>query len=245
MANGRWVGVRGASAGSVVKATRIRFGDAAATSGLAAGVVREFVSPAQFKLCGRDAKVADSVRYIGGTAGDIVNGATLWVRGLDAANVFVINLIVFPPRWSIATTQVAGVVADVGTDGSFKLNGTLVTTSPVARYVGGPTGNLVAGAWVIVTGRVGKGVLAAETIVFAERRVSESCKAFRIEGVVYDFMSAGDFKLFEYTVDASMAAFSGGTQADLANGRVVEACGNELPVAGVLKALKLEFKPQR
>ncbi|MDH5540052.1 MAG: DUF5666 domain-containing protein [Rhizobacter sp.] len=246
LANGRLIDVRGESAGSVVKATRIRFGDATTTSGLATGVVSEFVSTAQFKLGGRDAKVADNVRYLFGTSGDIVNGATLWVRGrMDSANVFVIDLVVFPPRWVIATTQVAGAVADVGNDGSFKLNGTLVTTSPVTRYLGGSASQVVAGAWVIVTGRVSNGVLAADTIVFTDRRGHDACKAFKIEGLVYDYVGVDNFKLFGFTVNAANATFEGGVAGDLANGKVVQACGDELPVNGVLSAKKVEFKPLR
>jgi hypothetical protein len=44
------------------------------------------------------------------------------------------------------------------------------------------------------------------------------------------------------TVDASAAKFEGGVAGDLANGRFVQACGNELPLGGVLTALKIEFK---
>jgi len=246
LVNGRLVEIRGESAGSVVKATRVRFGDEARTSGWVTGVVSDFVSTAQFKLGGRDAKVGPTVRYLGGNASGIVNGETLWAKGnLDASNVFVIDVVIFPPRWIVATTQVAGAVTDVGTDGSFKLNGTLVTTSLVTRYIGGNSSKLVAGAWVIVTGRVSNGVLAAETVTFTDRRGNESCKAFKIEGVVYEHVSVSNFKLFGFTVDASGASFEGGVAADLADGRVIEACGNELPVAGVLKALKIEFRSAR
>jgi hypothetical protein len=244
--NGRLVEIKGAAAGSVVQATEVKFGDATLTSGLLTGVVSDFVSTAQFKVGGRDVRLGVNARLVNGTAADIVNGATLWMRGqADSVGVYVVYLVVFPPRWIVATTQVAGTVADVAIDGSFMLNGTRVTTSGVTRFLGGNANQMVAGGWVVVTGRVSGGVLAADTIVFTAKSSNDNCKVFKIEGVVYDFASISGFKLLGFSVDASGAKIEGGVAADIANGQVVEACGNELPTAGVLKALKLEIKAPR
>lgn len=247
LTDGRLVEIKGQSAGAVVKATKVEFKETQnGSNAVLTGVVSGFVSTADFKVGGKAAKVATDVRYINGTAADLIDGATLWLTGAtDAAGVFVAKLVIISPRPIIGPTQAAGTVADVGADGSFKLNGTLVTTSAATRYLGGTAANVVAGAWVIVTGKVSAGVLAAATVTFPEKRGNEDCKAFKIEGVVYDYASVSNFKLFGLTVDASAAKFEGGVAADLANGKLVQACGNELPVAGLLKALKIEFKGPR
>ena len=242
--DGRLVEIKGQSVGSIVKATKVEFEETRnGANAVLTGVVSGFVSTAEFQVAGKPVKVAADVRYINGTAADIVDGASLWLTGsTDANGVFVAKLVFVSPFRLIGPTQAAGTVADVAADGSFKLNGTLVTTSPTTRFIGGTAANVVAGTWVVVTGKVTNGVLAAATVTFPTRHGNESCKAFKIEGVVYDYVAASNFKLFGLTVDASAAEFEGGVAADLANGKLVEACGNELPVGGVLKALRVEFK---
>ncbi|HET7793278.1 MAG TPA: DUF5666 domain-containing protein [Rhizobacter sp.] len=246
LANGRLVEIEGQSAGSVVKATEVKFIDTAVGNSVLVGLVSDFVSTSDFKVGGKAVKVAGDARYVHGTAADIVNGVTLWLTGsTDSAGVFVAQLVIVSPSPVIGSTQAAGLVSDVGTDGSFKLNGTLVTTSANTHFVGGTSANLVAGTWVVVTGRVTAGVLAAEIVAFPDRSGDDSCKAFKIEGVVYDYVSASNFKVLGMTIDASAARFEDGSASDLANGKVIEACGNELPVAGVLTALKVEFEGPR
>ena len=245
--DGRLVEIKGQTVGSVVKATKVEFEETRnGSNAVLTGVVSGFVSTADFKVAGKAVKVAADVRYVNGTAADVVDGANLWLIGAtDAGGVFVAKLVIVSPFRIIGPTQAAGTVADVAADGSFKLNGTLVTTSLTTRFIGGTAANVVAGTWVVVTGKVTGGVLAAATVTFPGQRGNDSCKAFKIEGVVYDYVSASNFKLFGLTVDASAAEFEGGVAADLANGKIVQACGNALPLAGVLKALKVEFKGLR
>lgn len=246
LANGRLVEVKGQAEGSVVKATRVEFEDFSVGNSVLTGAVADFVSTNSFSIGGTPVTVASDARFVNGSAGDIANGVNLWLTGAkDAAGVFVAHLVIVSPHPVIGTTQAAGVVADAGGDGSFRLNGTLVTTSGSTRFVGGTAANLVAGTWVVVTGRVSAGVLAAEIVAFDDRSGNDSCKAFKLEGLVYDLVSVSNFKMLGMTIDASAAEFEGGSAADLANGRFIEACGNELPVAGVLKALKIEIKPLR
>jgi hypothetical protein len=244
LANGRLVEIKGQSVGSIVKASKVEFEETKnGSNAVLTGVVSGFVSTADFKVAGKAVKVATDVRYVNGTAASIIDGATLWLVGAtDANGVFVAKLVIVSPSRIIGPTQAAGTVADVAADGSFKLNGTLVTTSAGTRFFGGTAANVVAGAWVIVTGKVTAGVLAAETVTFPPTRGNEDCKAFKIDGVVYDYVSVSNFKLFGLTVDASAAKFEGGVAGDLANGKFIQACGNELPLGGVLKALKIEFK---
>jgi hypothetical protein len=247
LGNGRLIQVKGASEGSLVTATSVEFLDSNSTSALLTGVVSDFASSADFKVGGQAAKVSADVRIINGNLASIVNGATLWMKGQrDSAGVFVANLVIVVPNWIVATTQVAGRVTDPDPLGaSFKLNGTTVTTSPATRFVGGTAGDVLAGTWVIVTGKMHSGVLAAETVVIARDRSDEACKAFKLEAIVYDYVSVSNFKLFGFQVDASAATFTGGTAADLANGKVVQACGDELPVGNLLIANSIEFRAVR
>ena len=247
LANSRLVQIRGQAVGSLVTATSVEFVDSNATLALLTGVVSEANSTADFKVGGTAAKVGVVVRYINGNPSSIVNGATLWMKGhRDASNVFVANVVFVVPNWIVATTQAAGTVTDPDApSGSFKLNGTTVTTSPATVFVGGTANDLLAGGWVIVTGKMNSGVLAAETVIFKRDRSHEACRAFKLEAVVYDYTSAAGFKMFGFQVDASAATFTGGTASDLADGKVVQACGDELPVGNVLKAKSIEFRAVR
>jgi hypothetical protein len=241
LTSGRLVQIKGSAVGSLVTATSVEYLDSNLNGALLAGRVSDFVSTGSFKLGGQSTALADGARIINGSAASIVNGATLWAKGeRNAGGVFVATTVFVVPNWIVATTQVAGTVTDPdATAGTFKLNGTLVTTSPATRYLGGDASGLLAGVRLVVTGKMQGGVLAAETINFA--RLNEACKAFKLEAVVYDHVSAGNFKLLGYQVDASGATFSGGTAADLADGRIVQACGDELPAGNALKADSIVF----
>ena len=247
LGTGRLVQIRGQSAGSLITATSVEYLDSNASSALLTGKLTEASSPASFKVGGQASKVADGVRYINGNAQSIVNGATLWMKGQrDGAGVFVANLVIVVPNWVVATTQVAGSVTDPDANtGSFKLNGTSVTTSPATRFFGGTVSSLHSGAWVLVTGRMNSGVLAAETVVFPRDRGNEACKAFKLEAMVYDYVSQSNFKMLGFQVDASSATFTGGAASDLADGKIVQACGDELPVGNAVKAQSIEFRPVR
>ena len=77
------------------------------------------------------------------------------------------------------------------------------------------------------------------------RESNEACKAFRLEAMVYDYVSVSNFKLYGFKVDASAATFTGGTAADLMDGKIIQACGDELPVGNLLKASSIEFRALR
>ncbi|MBX3620759.1 MAG: hypothetical protein KF891_12350 [Rhizobacter sp.] len=242
LANGRVVEIKGESVGSVVQATKVIFEEVSAAHVLT-GIVTDFVSAGSFKVAGDPVTLAADVRYVNGAAGDLTAGVRVWLVGDRTVDqTFVAKVVIFVPGPGISPTQVAGTVSDVALDGSFKLNGTMVTTSLATQYVGGTAADVTAGTWVVVTGRVTDGVLAAQVVAFPQHTGSDECKAFKFEGVVYDFVSVSNFKLFGFTIDASGAAFEDGTAADLANGRAIEVCGEDLPVNGLATATKVEFK---
>ncbi|MEQ1804552.1 MAG: DUF5666 domain-containing protein [Burkholderiaceae bacterium] len=243
LANSRLVQIKGQAVGSLVTATSVEFLDSNALLGLLTGVVSDANSTADFKVGGQAAKVGLVVRYINGNAAGIVNGATLWMKGhRDGAGVFVANVVFIVPNWMVVTTQAAGTVTDPDPlNHSFKLNGTTVTTSPATVFIGGTEADLLTGRWVIVTGKMNSGVLAAETIIVTRDHSNEACKAFKLDAVIYDYVSVSNFKLFGFQIDASTAAFSGGSAADLADGKVIQACGDALPAGNVLTAKSILF----
>jgi cytochrome c-type biogenesis protein CcmE len=248
LANGRLVELKGSTQGNIVKATEVEFEDSLAQGAVLAGGITDFVSRENFKVNGKSAKISGSARYVGGTEADLKNGAVVWMIGEQQATVFEAKTVIFQASVpALPPTVVAGTVTDAAADGSgFKINGTAVTVAPSTVFTGGTAADLKNGAYVIVTGRVVNGSFAAERIVFADPRREDVCKAFKIEGAVYDFVSTSNFKLLGFTVDASAATFEGGTAADLANGKFVQACGDELPTVSAtgatLKAKKIEIK---
>lgn len=242
LANGRVVEIRGESAGSVVKATRVEFEEHSADHVLT-GIVTDLAGTG-FRVAGQAVTLAADVRYVNGTAADLVAGARVWLVGDRSATAFTARVVIFVPGPTINPVRAAGTVEEVAADFSFKLNGTLVTTSASTDFKHGDRADLKAGAWVAVTGRVTNGVLAADEIVFA-RQGDDACQDFKFEGVVYDFVAVGNFKVMGFTIDGTGARFEGGTAAQLANGRAIEVCGDALPVDGVATAAKIEFKTSR
>ena len=68
---------------------------------------------------------------------------------------------------------------------------------------------------------------------------SNSLRPVTLDGDVTDFVSAASFRVRGQAVDASAAAYTGGTAASLANGRQVQVTG--LLEGSVLKATALAF----
>ena len=77
------------------------------------------------------------------------------------------------------------------------------------------------------------------------RESNGACKAFRLEAMVYDYVSVSNFKLYGFKVDVSAATFTGGTAADLMDGKIIQACGDELPVGNLMEAKSIEFRALR
>lgn len=123
-----------------------------------------------------------------------------------------------------ALTEIEGYVADFAGLASFKVLGLPVNAS--AARVEGQAGALAAGALVEVEGQVVQGVLVA-TVVEVKAGVSQPAapQPITLKGTISDFVSASSLRVLDQTVDASAAAFTGGTAANLANGRAVEVTG--------------------
>lgn len=163
-----------------------------------------------------------------------VKGAAL-PTGLRAASVT--GRSEFDPLEG-ALTEIEGYVTDFAGAGSFKVLGTPVNATN-ARLAG-PGGAVANGAFVEVEGTIVQGVLVATLVeVRAAPLMPTPPTPTTLEGDVTDFVSASSFRVRGQAVDASAAAFTGGTAANLANGRQVQVTG--LIDGSVLKASSLTF----
>jgi Domain of unknown function (DUF5666) len=117
----------------------------------------------------------------------------------------------------------------------FTVQGVRIDAS-TASLEGGTAADVVAGANVAVQGTVTAGVLKATKLRVLKS--SDDVKASLL-GPVTDFVSSASFKVRGATVDASAAALTGGTAADLGNGANVKVTGRVL--GEVLKATSVEF----
>ncbi len=172
--------------------------------------------------------------------GGIARGAFVEARGaLDAGGVLQASRIAGRAEFSPiegAFTEIEGYITDFAGVAAFRVLG-LAVNGAAAQLTGVP-GALSNGALVEVEGRIAQGVLVAARIeVKAGVQQPAAPAPTTLAGAISDFVSAASFRVRDQTVDASAAAFSGGTAANLANGRVVEVTGfimgNTLAAASV------------
>ncbi len=138
-------------------------------------------------------------------------------------------------------TEVEGYVSDFAGPATFRVLG--VPISAATASVAGQASLLGNGALVEVEGRIEQGVLvAARVVVKAGPSQATPPAEVTVAGYVSDFVSASSFRVLDQVVDASGATFSGGTAADLANGRNVEVTG--FVEGAVLRATRVRlFEP--
>ena len=135
-----------------------------------------------------------------------------------------------------ATTKAEGVISDFVSVADFKVGGQKVNASS-AKFDGGTASDLANGKRVSAVGALSGDVLLASMVQFKQDDSSDTV----VEGTVTDFVSPASFKVAGQPVDASSAAFDGGTSADLANGRRVQATG-AINSGGILVARRVEIE---
>lgn len=137
-----------------------------------------------------------------------------------------------PVRGDDSIIVLDGVVQSVSAPGRFRLNDTDVDASAA----GGAT--IAAGARVQLSGRKIAGVLAATQV----KVLGAADKLqFTVQGPISEFVSLAAFKVRGELIDASLATVSGGTAADLANGRRVLVRCQAGP--GKLQATQVTLQP--
>jgi hypothetical protein len=128
--------------------------------------------------------------------------------------------------------RVSGIVL---TPLTFSLGDVKVDAS-TATFLNGIATDLANGNLVRVTGVWQSGKVVASQVSFVKDKVDATV---RLMGAVTDFVSSSSFKLRGATVDASMATYSGGTEANLADGVMVKIEG--FINGGTVKASTVEF----
>ncbi len=207
--------------------------DAAASSFSIAGQLLRVTEATQFAD-------ASSAPVAGFGFAAIVVGDRMAVRAQRHSNGLVATRVerrdrAAPP--ASTPTRVEGVVSAFVSAADFVV-GTQRVNAASARFENGTAAELRDGRRVEVEGILSGQVLLATRLGFvAEPPVTPV--AVEIEGAISGFVSAARFRVAGQVIDASGARFSGGTAADLADGRLVTVRG---VVAGTLvQAGSVEF----
>jgi len=203
----------------------------------AEGAITDFVSVASFKVVGRKVN-AGSARFENGVAGDLRDGRRVEVEGVLAGDVLMATKVAFvadDPTMPLSGS-VEGTINDFVSQAKFKVDGQPVDATQ-ARFENGAATDLANGRRVGVVGAVTGGVFVASTVEF---KSAPPATTLEVEGAITDFVAVANFKVAGQPVDASTATITGGTVADLGNGRKVAVAGTV--TGGVLRATKVEIK---
>jgi hypothetical protein len=222
--DGAFVLVKGHVDGDVVRADVVTFHNPPPNITLhLIGSVTEFDATAgTFKLLGIPMTLAADAVFDNGTKADFANGKLVEVTGMFNGSTFTVSKVHF-----ITTTPllifVSGTISNVTATG-FMLNGSAIAIDNQTTIVGGP---LADGQFVAVQAKCGAttGTTPACPLVAVRVEVRAPMATARLIGQITDFVSKASFKVQEQMVDASGATFSNGTEADLANGRLVRING--------------------
>ncbi|NVM87940.1 hypothetical protein FHT32_001579 [Variovorax sp. SG517] len=186
--------------------------------------------------------------FQGMNASSLSNGAIVRVRGTaaPAAGVLIATTIqgwyAIPVSDGIAV-QLAGVITDFVSRGSFKVLGTPVDATN-GQITGGPANSLGNGVKVEVDGFMSGGVLVVKKLRIRNVPGTGGPASFTLIGAIGAYHSAADFRVRGQPVDASSGTvdFVNGSASDLANGRRVTVVGDRV-VDGVLIAQRVTFTP--
>ncbi|SEF33532.1 DUF5666 domain-containing protein [Variovorax sp. NFACC27] len=186
--------------------------------------------------------------FSGMNASALANGVIVRVRGTaaPAAGVLIATTVqgwyAIPVSDGIAV-QLAGVITDFVSRGSFKVLGTPVDATN-GQITGGPANSLGNGVKVEVDGFMSGGVLVVKKLRIRNVPGTGGPASFTLIGAIGAYHSAADFRVRGQPVDASGSGvlFENGTVSDLANGRRVTVVGDRV-VDGVLIAQRVTFTP--
>jgi hypothetical protein len=202
------------------------------------GIISNFASVSSFQVNAQKVD-ASKARFENGTSADLANGKRVEVEGKVANGVLVADKVEFKQEQVAQQAELQGLITDFVSVSSFKVRGQLVDAS-AATISNGTAANLANGRLVEVHGPIVGNVLKATQVEFKESTVQDGARV-SVEGVISDFVSASDFKVNGQKVSTSASTiFEGGTAANLANTRKVEAEG--AITGGILIATKLTFK---
>lgn len=227
LASGAEVLVRGTLAPSgILVATRI---EAASTTPPAGafieyvGYISNFASASNFKV-GTYAVDASAAFFEGGTASQLGNGVRVEVEGRLVNGVLKASEVDFLNTGGEQAADLEGSVTDFVSVSSFRVRGQAIDAA-TATFTNGTPSQLGDGRVVRVVGLVRGGVVIASTVDFRDSMPPPTTR-MAIEGVITDFSSWASFRILGFTVATNAATvFTGGTAADLGNGRRIAAEG--------------------
>jgi hypothetical protein len=181
---------------------------------------------------------AGSATIEGGSSADLATGVTVAVEGrMNATLLKATKLRILKTPVDVAAS-LKGQVSDFHGVSSFKLRETPVDAS-AATFSGGASTDLGNGAWVTVTGRAQGDVFKADSVSFVS---PPAAQPVTLSGEMKSWdATAKTFRLMGANVKLGDAAeLIGGTLAELANGKRIEASGTP-DANGLVTATRLEF----
>jgi hypothetical protein len=240
LVNGARVEVDGTATGNVVVASRIQvFTPAVETAAQVEGSITDFISASNFRVRGQ---LVDAARaaFTGGGAANLANGRVVHITGTLRGSVLDASAVEFKDTTPPEATRLAvdGLITELLTPASFKVNGQAVRTSAATVFSGGTSGDLANGRRVAAEGTVSGGVLDAATLTIYPMQPAPSVST---EGPIANYASPSSFTVNGQAVSAGAGTtYVSGTSANLANGVTVKVTG---PIeSGVLRATSVEFK---
>jgi len=194
------------------------------------GAITDFASPSSFKVNGQPVD-AHAAIVGNGTAALLGNGVRVDVAGRLAGGIVAATRVDIE---SVPTLQVDGLVGAVSTTGgTFAIGAQTFSVSTTTQFDDQSVaaihdfnlGALHVGDHVVVTATSVPTLAATRVVRLDLAAPPPSQPDTTFEGVVSEFNSIADFKVGGRAVNAASAQFSGGTSADLSNGRRVIALG--------------------
>jgi hypothetical protein len=225
--NGKFVPGLDAGDADLIRVTRVVFGK---VSGVGSGGTG-------LKIAGIVANPRGDVVLIGcASASDITVGTTLDVYGYSDGLLGVVDATLIACVAPSDSVELHGVVSAVAT-GSIVVNGVSIDVS-TAKLIdfGGP---IADGDVVAVDGTVSAQGIVATSVTLQPDVDSRNGEQATVEDAIGAMISPLVFVVDAFEVDATNASFSGGTAADLVQGRVVRVQGKI--VNGILEAQSVIF----
>ncbi len=208
----------------VAKAVKVASADEGSSFGVG-GPIMAYTGLADFTVAGVHVDASAAV-FETGSAADLKLGVSVAVEGKITAGVLKASKARVLKTAVDVKASLAGAVTDFVNNTSFKVRGAPVDAS-AAVYTGGTASDLGNGANVKVTGKIAGEMLKADTVEFTS---PPATGAITLKGEIRDLdAKTGNFHFLGVNLQlAANVVLSGGTTADLANGKRVEITGTAL-----------------
>jgi hypothetical protein len=188
------------------------------------GRIMLYTSLSNFSVSGVRAD-ASAATFEGGVSADLATSVVVSLAGTMRNGVLQVTSVRILKTSADVLASLNGQVSEFVSAGSFKLRGTVVDASAATvAFSGGSAADLGNGAWLLVKGKVSGDTLKADSVEF---QAPPADKPVTLKGEIRDFdLASGSFHFLGVTLKLGPGvSVSGGTLANLANGRRVEVTG--------------------